>query len=160
MAAERLRIRNRDLQALGLKLGGANYDQIATQLGYADSKNAWRAVQRLIVAQAAPTAELRNEEIARLDRLMLAWWPRALGTPANVASGSPPVAPDRHAAEMVLKISERRSRLLGLDKPYTTDIEDLVRAEAERLGEDPEEAVKLARDIASDVRRGRIRLVS
>lgn len=152
MAAERLRIRNRDMQALGLKLAGANYDEIATSLGYADSKNAWRAVQRLLAAQAQPTAELRAEEVARLDALLRAWWTKAIG--------KDDAPPDRIAAEMVLKISERRGRLLGLDKPYTTDIEDLLRAEAERLGEDPDEAVKIAREVASDVRRGRIRLVS
>lgn len=160
LAAERLRIRNRDQQALNLKLGGATYEQIATQLQYSDSKNAWRAVRALMTSAQAPAADVRAEEVARLDRLMLSWWPKALGTPANMANGSAAVPPDRHAAELVLKISERRARLLGLDKPFVNDIEDLVRAEAERLGEDPDEAVRIARELASEVRRGRIRLVS
>ena len=44
---------------------------------------------------------LRQLEVARLDELLLAWWQRA--------------KKDVQAANFVLRVGERRSRLLGLD---------------------------------------------
>jgi len=46
--------------------------------------------------------------------------------------------------DRILKIGERRARLLGLDKPIRVDLTMLVRALAEREGFDPEKAVELA----------------
>jgi len=57
----------------------------------------WRQ-HRLAAAQS-----LVDMELARLDRLEHVWWPVA--------------QKQARAAELLLKISERRSRLLGLDAP-------------------------------------------
>jgi hypothetical protein len=56
-----------------------------------------------------PAEELRDAEIDRLDRLQRAHWFDAIGTkdtPPNIKAG-----------EFILKIIDRRAKLLGLDAP-------------------------------------------
>ena len=91
-------------QALELRLAGASYRQIAVRLGVS-LPVAWRHLQAALhETLEEPTQDVRQTELLRLDRLMMAHWPQAIG--GDVA-----------AADRVIKIMDRRARLLGLDLP-------------------------------------------
>ncbi len=97
----RLRVR----QALQLRMLGFSYEKIAEQCGMGSRATAYRAIQREFDRYQKPAVEeARHLELLRLDALLQAWMPRALGP-----------RPDRSAAELVLKVSQRRSALMGLD---------------------------------------------
>jgi hypothetical protein len=65
---------------------------------------AWKHTQAALQqALQEPAQEVRQIELARLDRLHMAHWPQALGGSAD-------------ATDRVLKIMDRRARLLGLDQ--------------------------------------------
>lgn len=56
--------------------------------------------------------DVRQQELARLDRLFLAYWPRAIGEPAKQ------IAPDLQAARFVLDLMARRARYVpGVEAP-------------------------------------------
>ena len=61
------------------------------------------------------THQIRDEELRRLDRLMSAWWGKALG-----AGGA---EPSQKAAQVVMQCMDRRSKLLGLDAPVKAQVE-------------------------------------
>lgn len=93
----------RERRALELRRAGATFDSIAQQLGFADRSGARYAFnQALTRTLREPAAEARQLEADRLDRLQLAIWAKAMNG-------------DLRAVEHVLKIMERRARLLGLD---------------------------------------------
>src|SRR3990172_2959972 len=99
----------RRVQALDLRLAGASYRQIALALGVG-VKTAWLDVNRALREYLSePSDQVRAAEVARLDRLFLAHWPKAI-------SG------DHQATYTVLAIMDRRARLLGLDAPKRVDI--------------------------------------
>jgi hypothetical protein len=78
------------------------YDQIAERVGYRHRGNVSRALSRALAERTAEAVdELRALEMVRLDQLQLALWPQ-------VEAGSV------RAAETVLKIIDRRIKLLGL----------------------------------------------
>lgn len=106
----RLAAAERQRQALLLRRGGASYDQIAQRLGYRDRASAYRAVlAALEQTLREPAEEVRALELERLDALLLAHWPAA--TSGNV-----------EATDRVLRIMERRARLLGLDAPRQLNV--------------------------------------
>lgn len=93
-------------QALDLRLAGATYRQIGERLGVS-TPIAWKHTQAALQqAPHEPAQEVREIELARLDRLHMAHWPQALG--GNV-----------EATDRVLKLMDRRVRLLGLDHPVS-----------------------------------------
>lgn len=96
-------------QVAVLVLSRVPYRQIAERVGCSYStvradievvKRGWR--DRYAESYEAHVAE----QTATLDALRRAWLPRALGG-----------TPDVKAAEVVLRIEERRARLFGTDKP-------------------------------------------
>src|SRR6186713_657770 len=90
-------------QALDLRLAGATYRQIGERLGVS-LPIAWKHTQAALrQAPQEPAQELRQIELARLDRLHMAHWSQALGGSTD-------------ATDRVLKIMDRRARLLGLDQ--------------------------------------------
>ena len=92
-------------KALELRRAGGTYEAIAERLGYQTRNGAHRAVARALARNPAADADaVRELETDRLDRLLVAVWPVAL-------KGEP------KAVDQVLKIAERRARLLGLDVP-------------------------------------------
>lgn len=100
----------RQRQALELRKAGVPYAKIAEQLQYKDRSSAFRSVQAALKKTLQePADELRTLELERLDALMLALWPQA-------RSGN------QGAVDRVLRIMERRARLLGLDAPTRTDL--------------------------------------
>ena len=101
---------DKEKQVLELKRSGATWDAIAQVVGYSNASGAFKAYQRAMVRTLQqPADELRDAEIDRLDRLQRAYWFEAIGDKNN-----PPV---HKSAEIVLKIIDRRAKLLGLDAP-------------------------------------------
>ena len=94
----------REARAVQLALARRSYDDIAKELGFANRSGAWKSVHRALKREVVEGArDLRDVEMARLDALQAAYWSRA-------------VDGDVKAATIVLRVIERRSRLLGLDR--------------------------------------------
>lgn len=101
--------RSLDLQtkALELRRMGLGYVAIGERLGLKKSQAHRLVVAGLAEARAQISAsadELRSEEISRLDGMLQGVWPRARKGQVT-------------AIDRVLKISERRAKLLGLEAP-------------------------------------------
>jgi len=91
-----------DRKAVELRLAGVGYAKIAAQLGYKDATAASSAVKRALDGSLEESPEqIRQQELERLDAMLVGMWPKARRGDA--------VAVDR-----VLRLTERRSRLLGL----------------------------------------------
>lgn len=99
---KRIQSRYRALMALELAAKGMTYDEIATELGYADRSGAWRAVQSILARREAEVVEeYRYFAISDLNAVHAKVWPKAMA--GNV-----------RAAESVLRAVEGRIRLYGL----------------------------------------------
>lgn len=102
----------RRVKSLELRKGGMSYRQIGAQLGISEAQ-AHRDVTRILASiakLAEPDAlQVRILEQQRLDALLEALWPQAQRG-------------NHGAIDRVLRIMERRARLLGLDAPTRTDI--------------------------------------
>ncbi len=97
-------------KALQLRKGGASYDAIARQVGYANRGGAHRAVtQELRELPKDDAEDVLALEVERLDQLLMALWPAAMK--GNVRS-----------AETVIRLMERRAKLQGLDAPVQATI--------------------------------------
>lgn len=98
-------------RALQLRKAGATYDQIAQQVGYENRGNAYRAVmQELKELPKDDAAEVLTLEVERLDQLLVALWPKAMKG-------------DVRSAETVIRLMERRAKLLGLDAPAAVNVQ-------------------------------------
>lgn len=103
-------MRRRDARVYELRIQGNTFDQIATEVGYSGPSGAWQAHQRIKSEWIFESIEeARQLELMRLDELQVAVWDRAL-------NGELP------AAHCVLKIMDRRAKLLGLDKPEKVEV--------------------------------------
>lgn len=92
-------------KALRLRKAGLGYEAIAQKVGYSNPGSAYKAVQQALKATLRePADDVRILEAERLDRLMLGLWKQASGG-------------DTDAVDRVLRIMDRRARLLGLDAP-------------------------------------------
>lgn len=101
----------KERKVLELRRAGYTFDDIARSVGYASPSGAFYALSRALTRTLQqPADELRKMESDRLDRLQMAVWARAL-------QGDP------KAVDTVLKIMDRRSRLLGLDAPTKMQVE-------------------------------------
>jgi hypothetical protein len=112
--------RERERLAVALRVDGCTYAAIGDRLGISDrmaSRVVNRAINRVL---REPVGQLIELEARRLDALWAAMWPRAL-------TGSA-----RHA-EVCVRISERRSRLLGLDAPTRVDANVLANASVDQI---------------------------
>jgi hypothetical protein len=94
---------DREIKVLELRRAGLTWAAIAEQTGYADATGAYAAYKRAIKrVMDEPADDVRKQELDRLDRLQVAVWNRALKG-------------DDKAINTVLRLMERRARLLGLD---------------------------------------------
>lgn len=100
-------------QALDLRRAGLSYREIAARMGIGKS-HAHALVRAGIDGARAQVAgssdELLALELSRLDGMLAKLWPKAAEC-------------DLQAVDRVLKIIERRARLLGLDAPTRTAIQ-------------------------------------
>lgn len=93
--------------ALEMRKAGATYAHIAQVLNITETaarKAVLRALARLNEKVSESAEEVRRLELERLDALLAALWGKAQ-------------AGDGAAIDRVLRIMERRARLLGLDAP-------------------------------------------
>jgi hypothetical protein len=101
---------NKENQVVELRRQGLTWQQIADTVGYSapmSAYDAWHRANRRIVADGID--DIRKIEQERLDIAQAAIWP-------EVIQGEIP------AVNTLLKIMERRSKLLGLDTPVTQTI--------------------------------------
>jgi hypothetical protein len=105
--AQRAITAERRSKALQLRLAGTDYTTIAAALGYADRAAACKDITRALEIRTREQQQsadvLRGVEVARLDLLQEALWSSALGG-------------DTKTVEAVLKVIDRRIKLLGLDQ--------------------------------------------
>lgn len=123
-ATDRAIAAERRVQALELRKAGLTYDQIAERIGISRSQAHGYVTKALnaLDAKAAETAEqLRRLEVERIDKMLSGLWLRAVGT-RDVPSD--PLVVDR-----VVKLMERRARLLGLDAPAKAQVELALESE-------------------------------
>lgn len=123
----------RDAQAARLRARGLGYKQIAEQLGYEDHTGAYKAVQRALKEIVAePAEELRALELERLDDMYRRAQAVLERRHVTVSQGrvvrldDEPLEDDGPvlaALDRLLKIQERRARLLGLDAPTQVQAE-------------------------------------
>lgn len=108
----RERAAERRSQAIELRKGGYSYREIAKELGCSLTQ-AWFDVKKVLDDLAAhdreTAAQVRKIEIMRLDTMVRGLWP-------NVQSG------DSSSVMAALKVSERRSKLMGLDAPVKNEL--------------------------------------
>jgi hypothetical protein len=145
LMAERVSQRNAD--AVRLRAEGWSYQRIAEELGFADSDGAYQCVQaglRAVVRE--PTEVAVHLELTGLNEMSRAVWAVLRRDHVIVSQGRvvtrdgkpvPDDGPILAAIDRLLKIQERRARLLGLDAPLKSRIgvitEDMVDAEIRRL---------------------------
>lgn len=104
-AIERAERRSR---AVDLRREGLTLREVANELGVS-VYTAWNDIQTAVRDIPKEEADLlRQQEADRLDALQHAIWEKA-------------IAGDLHAIDRVLKIIERRCRLMGLDSPARID---------------------------------------
>lgn len=135
----------RDAEAAQLRAEGKTYDQIAEALGFSDRSLARRAVERALAATVRePADELRQLELIRLDAL----WVEAVKvmTTEHITVNNGRVievdgvplkddGPTLSAIDRLLKIMERRAKLVGLDSATKVEVlsVDALDREIERL---------------------------
>ena len=103
-------------RCLELRRAGLTYDVIAEQVGLSNKSLAYKYVQSALKRTLQePADDLRNLEVDRLDRLQTALW-------ANAMRG------DNHSVDRILRIAERRARLLGLDRAPLPDVSGIDNA--------------------------------
>lgn len=117
----------REANVLKLRRGGLTFDLIAKELGFKNASGAHKAYtnacKRIVQADVE---EIRATEIDRLDIAQGAIWSR-------VMRGEVP------AVMALLKIMERRARILGLDAPSKAQVDithydaDTIDKEVQRL---------------------------
>ncbi len=89
-------------RAVQLAAEGHSYEEIARVVGYSHRGSAHRAVFKALEEREVEDVEaLRSIEVARLDALQVALWPRA-------ETG------DTAAIGLLVRIIESRARILGL----------------------------------------------
>lgn len=105
-----LEIKRRDARVFELRIQGNTFVQIAGEVGFSGPSGAWQAYQRIkseVIFESIE--EVRQLELMRLDEMQMSVWDRAING-------------DLPAANCVLKIMDRRAKLLGLDKPEKVDV--------------------------------------
>jgi DNA-binding CsgD family transcriptional regulator len=102
--------RERENTALELRKAGYTCAKIGQALGISGSaanQTLCRALARLEAQSKESAADYRRIQLERLDGMLTAMW-------------KPAINGDPQAVDRVLKIEERRSKLLGLDAPEKT----------------------------------------
>jgi hypothetical protein len=142
-----LATRENDARALEFRRRGLSYEQISAQMEWRSPSAAYQSVQRALADSAREASEeVRQIEAARLDELTRTLM-RVLATKHYVVSAASGVVakhpetkqlllddgPVIQAVSGLLRISERRSKLLGLDAPVKSRVEviteDVIDAE-------------------------------
>lgn len=103
-------------RALELREKGWSYRTIGEAMGLSPAgvhKAVTRAMEKTAARIASVADQVREIEIERLDRLQNAHWDTAVGKGKNRSQ----------ATDRVLRIMERRAKLMGLDAPKKIDVD-------------------------------------
>jgi hypothetical protein len=112
------KVADREIEVLKLRRGGLTFDMIADRVGYASASGAykaWKNAMRRVVYDDVDA--IRKTELDRLDIAQAAIW-GDLTDIQNIDANT--------RARLILaliKVMERRSRLLGLDVPVKAQLE-------------------------------------
>ncbi len=107
-------------KCLEMREAGYSYEEIAEAMGWKGKSTARKFVQRALKATyQEPADAVRQLELRRLDRLAKGIWQQATGKPA--IGDTPAEPPSLFAIDRLMKLMDRRARLLGLDAPIKTD---------------------------------------
>lgn len=116
-------IEDRRAKVWELRKAGASARKIAAQMGVSHPTiltDIDTVLSRLVAESTSDAEEYRALELERLDSLQAAHWQRALGRPYIPARDGQPeqkaIPPDIRSARLVVKISDQRSKLLGIYK--------------------------------------------
>jgi len=100
-------------KALALRRAGLDYDRIAQETGYANRSGAYKAVAGLLAERVKASESVADGvidlELERLDVMLVGIWDKARRG-------------DLHAVDRVIRIGERRAKLLGIDSPERREI--------------------------------------
>lgn len=151
--AKEIEAKRRQADAIKLRVTGATLQQIADSLGYATPSGAHQAIMaglREILPEQL-RADGRRLELAKLDRLEMANWPKAL-------------AGDEKAAAVILRCVDTRVKINGLAAPVQVDMRvrdgEMVRVEVlDLLTDETMAALEVLQDEMvnwSDLRAGAI----
>jgi hypothetical protein len=135
---------DRELRALDMKRRGLTYEAIGAEIGVS-RQGAHKIVDRALRRYQTPMVEeLRTLEVTRLDAMLAQAWEMYFGSHPYVSAGKliegvNDAGTNIAAGQLLLRIAERRARLLGLDTPVPMKIqvltEDVIDAELRRLAE-------------------------
>jgi len=102
MSRDRALSQYRAAVAVELRMAGADYDEIAQELGFTNRSGAWKAVQRALESRTVKAVDrYRMVRFAELEQGHRITWPAAqLG--------------DLSAVDRCLRMAEERTKLLGL----------------------------------------------
>lgn len=109
-----------DSRCWELRKAGLNYDQISKALECSKSR-AWNGVQRSLDRLNTKFAEDNRDvfriEIERLDAMLSQIWPQTMArdVPREDGNGTVRVPPSMDAVDRVLKIMDRKAKMMGLD---------------------------------------------
>ena len=105
--SKRHKVKERRTTLLNLRRDGHSYEAIVSdhpELGYGSAASARKDASRGLDGTLREAArDLVATEALRLDRLQLALWPKAMDG-------------DHHAVRELIRLMERRARMLGLDR--------------------------------------------
>ena len=112
---------DKEIKVLELRRAGLTFQRISEETGYADATGAYAAYKRAIKrTMQQPSDEVRQQELDRIDRLQLAAWPNAMKG-------------DTRSILTIVRLMERRARLLGLDTPIKIEQEITTRTGDESI---------------------------
>ena len=121
---DQIYVNDRRAKVLEMRLQGYNVSAIAETLGISRTLAAAHIANALDALVVDNATQLRQLELERLDRMLTA-------LDDGIGNGDP------KAAMAAIRISERRAKLLGLDKPIQVEATvvtvDLIDREIERL---------------------------
>jgi transcriptional regulator len=120
---------DREIEVVKLRRGGLTWDLIAERIGYKSASAAHAAYQRAAKRAVQDDIDaIRQIENERLDIAQSAIWGKVL-------------AGELSAVQTLIRLMERRAKLLGLDQPIRQQIEvttydgDTIDAEVRKLVE-------------------------
>lgn len=150
---DRVLIVQRRARCVELRTQGKDWQAIADELGYSSPavacKDASRALEQAVLQQNRNVDLMRQEELQALDALLREAWTVLKREHVTVSHGKVIIdettgekllddAPVLQAIDRILKIRERRAKLLGLDAPMKVEaitVDALDRAIAELAAE-------------------------
>lgn len=140
-------VAQKDAQAAELRRT-MKYDQIAAELGYASASGAYKAVQRAIKeAPREAATELVTQDLVLLHEMqaklvdLIEGGPSAMVSQGKVFDDVPDWSTVLQSMGQLLKVMERRSKLVGLDAPtknqitITDEVDQQIQSLVAQLGQ-------------------------